>query len=1402
MIYLLRFSYRSNIGVILLKPSRSTVFLLALIISSLLSSFCFAQISAEISFTNFGIEDGLVMNTTLSSCQDSNGYLWFGTETGLCRYDGISFKTFIHDRMDPLSLSDDYVYALCPDEKGGVWIGTLNGGLNYYDAQSGKFRSWQSNNSGLSSDAIYELYLGKKNQLWIGTLGGGVDCLQIDSGEIRVFRYEKTNSYSICSNFIWSLLEDTQGRIWVGSRGKGLSILDPVTGKSKPFHLPFEHERSSLHVTSLSLSQSGNILIGTDGDGFHIYDPRIGDFQTFRKDDNNEDSLSSNRVWNLFEDDEKNIWVATRGGGLNCLSAQSGRFSSYQFQPDKDTSICSNYISSVIQDRFSMLWATSLTGGICRFDKKNRNFTTYRKNIYKGKGLLSFNVYAILEDSKKRLWVGTMDGGLTCIDRKRQTVKHYLHQKDDSDSLSHNYIRALVEDRQHRIWIGTWGGGVDCFDPESESFVHYSTRTSMQRLSNDYIWTLFLDSSNRLWIGSEGGVDRLHLDSGQYSHYQHDKNDSASLYTNRVWSIDEDSKHRIWVGLWGGGLNRYDSIFDNFETIPVPKNKSISKNKSHTRMISISPDDKLWLGALGDGLKCYDLNTKQWSLYSQIDGLVNNRVYSILVDADGKIWVSTNGGLSAFDPISEKWKNYHVRDGLQSNEFNGGSGFASDSGELFFGGVNGLNSFFPDRITENSTPPEVVLNDLYCNSSIVNVGQELFGKVILDRSLNSVSHIRIPPKVHTFTLSFVALHFQDPGKNEYQCRLLKYSKDWEPIGRNHSKTYANLFPGKYTFEVRAANKDGYWSEPISLAIIIERPYWQSWWFRLFWLVTIICLFIVIYLKRLKYYQLQYTRMQNKHLELQKQVKMCKTLEKKRLHLYEKQMTILNSISDTVIVMDASGVVIQLNPVARAYCYCPDRIEEGLHFDQMFRLMNVDTHQPHQGILESALSGHKSVEFGFPMELVCPDGSQKKVLGNISPILEENDVLIGAVFVMRDISDQYKLEEQFRRAQKMEMLGTLAGGLAHDFNNVLGGIIGTLSLATHYMAQEDIPIEKVNQYLTTIEKAAMRATDMVSQLRMLAQKQPLSFQIQDLNEILSHTVEICRNTFEKSVKLSFVKNDTPACVYADSASLDQVFLNLCMNAAHAMTIMRSDIGAYGGDLKISILFCQADQPFVDKFPHASESAYWQVRVSDTGVGMDPYTISKIFDPFFTTKRNHNGSGLGLAMVYNILSQHKGFIDVHSIPGEGSEFKLFFPARSDESPLEDPSVLSEELITGIGNILLVDDEYVVRETASEMLKTCGYKVYAAASGREALEQFKRYPDFYDLIILDLSMPEMPGDQVFCEMKRMNPNACIMISSGAENDPRIMKLQSLGCEGFLSKPYSLQMISKQVHKYLKKS
>lgn len=814
-----------------------------------------------IRFEFISSEQGLSQNVVTCILQDRRGFMWFGTEYGLNRFDGYTFRKYKNNPKDPSTLPANTVTLISEDNSGNFWVGTVGGGLSLFNHEKETFIRFPYKNDSDPNpdpdiDIIKTFHEDRGGVFWVGTWGG---LLRFDPKKQTWTRFfhKPGNPGTLSDSRIWSFCQDHKGIIWIGTDKGGLNAFNPKTEKFSHFlHKPDDpNSLSSNNVYALFEDSKKNLWVGTQG-GLERFDRDTGTFIHYRHHPEKKDSLSNNRVRTIFEDSRGRIWIGTEGGGLNQMKSFSkGTFVSYRHQPNNPHSLRHNTIRYIMEDRNGCIWIGTFGGGINRIDPQMQQFIHVIGDASNPNNLSSNEITCLFEDNNGILWIGTSDSGLNRYNPGTEKFKFYKYSSVDPMSLSSNDLTAIYGDKDGTLWIGTWGGGLNRFNRETGTFTRYKfiEGTNKGPGSND-IFCFNEDQDNNLWIGTwQGGLNLFLREKNKFVYYKHDPRVAKSISNNGVTFIYPDREHEeiLWIGTYSGGLECFNRHTGNFEHYPHnPRNpNSLSHNSVLSLYISPHNPEVVWVGTNGGGLNKFNQNTNQWKFYIEDDGLSNNAILGILEDKNKNLWMSTHRGLSRFNPGKEEFTNYYAEDGLQHNEFYQGAFYKGREGQFYFGGINGFNVFVPEGIKQNSYIPPVVLTDF----KVLN--REDFK---LEKSILETKEIRLSYK-DTFSFEFAALNYTASAKNQYANKLELEGSDnkWVQMKHKRDITFSTLSAGEYVFRVKGSNNDGVWNEVgASVKLIITPPFWSTWWFRVLLVFSALGILFVMYKLRVRRYKIQ------------------------------------------------------------------------------------------------------------------------------------------------------------------------------------------------------------------------------------------------------------------------------------------------------------------------------------------------------------------------------------------------------------------------------------------------------------------------------------------------------------------------------------------------------------------
>ena len=828
--------------------------------------------SQEIRFKHLTINDGLSQNAVFAILQDSKGFMWFGTKDGLNRYDGYSFTVYQHNSFDSTSISDNYISSLFEDSRGTIWVGTLSGGLNCFQRETETFKrisykSSASENPGNSE--ILSITEDSVGNIWAGTRGDGLLRLSIKNGKInnKQFVQQKGIEKSLSSNIVSALYFDSGGTLWIGTEeGLNKFVSDEENFVHYSIHTKNPNAPESpldRSINSIHESRNGDLWLGTlsgivkfeRGSGNYKLFPH--QFEIFR--------YGWGNIKNIIEDFSGNLWLSAPGE-LMMFDTESKSYTYFKNDPLNPQSVSYNSISTGCIDKTGILWFGTSGMGISFYDPKASRFSTLIRKEESSSRISGFSVRSVLEGENDFVWIST--DVLYRWNRKTGELKSYETSSNNLNAFGNTGAWSMIKSSDGKIWTATTEG-LYRYDPSTENVRQYKFNPdNPSGLPHKEVYTVFEDNAASIWILTENFFSKLvDIEKGLFQHFRYY---SGPVYNEQVRPVIYQDRNGIfWLGTKDGLIrfNLQNQSFKNYRNDPG-KHSTINNNLIKSICGDpFKPDKILWIGTAGGGLNRFNIDEEIFTHFTEKEGLPNNVVYGILPDDNGNLWLSTNKGLSKFSPNNAgnpdkgTFRNYDVRDGLQSNEFNTGAYFKSKKGEMFFGGINGLNYFYPDKINDNPVRPDLVFTRIKIRDRYISPRDS---NSILQKTITETNEIILPYDVDVITFEFAALDYSAPEKNQYAYKLENFNDSWIYSGSVRTATYTNLSAGEYIFRVKGSNNDGIWNEKgIALKVIITPPWWNTWWsYILYGFLFLSCLYWI------RHYELNRIKLKNQ-LKLEK-----------------------------------------------------------------------------------------------------------------------------------------------------------------------------------------------------------------------------------------------------------------------------------------------------------------------------------------------------------------------------------------------------------------------------------------------------------------------------------------------------------------------------------------------------
>jgi len=1050
--------------------------------------FAFSQQNLEL-FERISTKNGLSQSVVTSILQDSKGFIWVGTQDGLNRYDGYSFKIFKTKKSVSNSISGNYIQAICEDRNGNIWIGTKDKGLNKYDRKTERFERYNSDSTNLSNSlsdsSVTSVFEDSKGVLWIGTANG------LNSFDYKTNRFSKftliNESVNTGLNTINSISEDKDQNLWVGTEN-GLIKIAASRKTLKTYRNNSANKTSisdnQIHV--IFVDKEGEVYIGTN-QGFDIYNKFLDSF--IRIQFNNQDQ--GIEIYSITQDKRGNLWIGTFGNGLIRYNKKQESFSEFVNIPSFSQSLSCNYIFSLCIDRSGLLWVGTYgdegSGGINKLDLTRIKFNKLYAEAKNDNSLLSNDINAIFEDSQANIWIGT-DKGISIFNQKNRKYSH-IQKKNTSKSLSDNTVYSIIQDSRKNFWIGTASGGVNFlsysnFINQKFEFSYFQTSSKYNKISSNNILSLIEDKTGIIWVGTDNGINRINENGQVIDQIVNSEATPNVLPDNLIQCLFQDLDNKIWIGT-SQGLAYFDKMAKKF----VKPNIPVLASKISVYCITQDSDGFLWLGTEGAGIIRIDVKNNIGSVYTTKNGLPDNYIYGILPDQQNNLWLSTNTGLSRMvkgtlsnytiiNYSSGKWLNY------SSNNvgFNIGAFHKNNGGVIYFGCSEGVLYFNPLDIRGNIFIPPVVFTSFQLGLKEVEISP--LGETPLKESIAETKEVEVPLQHKRITIEFAALNYIESEKNEYAYKLEGVDDDWIYSKNVRRAEYSGLSHGTYIFRIKASNNNGIWNEEGAvLKIVIPPPFWQTVWFILILIVSGV--FSIVWWNRKR---LSRIRQQKEQLEVLVEQRTEEIMQQKE-EIQEK----------AELLRQANEELNTTNEELNA------------------TLENLKTAQT-QLIESEKMASLGQLTAGVAHEINNPINF---ISGNVPPLKRDIDDILSILNQYEHLVSKHGFQLQFEEVYQLKK------ELDYDY-----------------------VVDEINNLINGISEGATRTTAIVKGLRNFSRLDEDDMKLANINEGLESTILILRNKIKNKAEVITHYGQIPE-VICYPGKINQVFMNIINNAVDAL-----------------------------------------------------------------------------------------------------------------------------------------------------------------------------------------------------------------------------------------------------------
>lgn len=787
----------------------------------------------------YSVKDGLSQGIVTSITQDNKGLMWFATEDGLNRFDGYSFSVFKYspDNQEE-GAADNFVQHVFKDSEGSIWSSSRRG-LYHFDQSREQFHSYPYNVPSFVND-ITCIIEGKDKSLWIAWYVSGFASFNKNTKQYTAYTTETLPSLTTNSSI--TIYEDSFGLLWIGSQSDGLNVYQVRNGQvlKNREDLSDKTILPSFYVKCIAEDHNGNIWIGTTK-GLVVYLRSADKFHVFNTAGY---PVKNKGIFSLLADSDKKLWIGTQGEGVYKLDLMDFNIHAVNDLSFEHINVLDQYnvsrhtVRALYEDKDKNIWMGTHGDGIYMISSTDKNFVSIRQKHYIKSAESFVQFYGMCNDKAGNLWLGTDGDGLYKMSIQGDIMRHYTAD-GKRGSLTDDAILSAYRDHDDNLWFGSYAHGLFLYNEETDSFQNFNhaVSDSTSHMGNQ-VRLIYEDSKQNIWVGaSRGGLCRVNKKEGVFKNFSK----TGTLKHIDVRAMVEDKAGGLWIGGYGDGLHYLTPGTGSFKRFFYESEERNLLKSNVVSALALDARDRLWIGTGGGGLSVYDPGKNELVRFSEQNGLINNTIYAIQIDETGKVWVSTNKGISKFDPESQRFFNYNSFDGIQEGQFNPGSSlYNSNEAYMCFGGSQGATIFYPEKVVENVMMPDVMISGFQLFNKPVAVGSPYNDEnTVLQKAISETKEIVLRHNQSVFTFEFVALNYSFPEKNQYAYKLEGLERDWNYVGTQRTATYRYLSPGDYVFKVKATNQDNVWPDRYtSLELVILPPFWKTPWAYLLYSIAI------------------------------------------------------------------------------------------------------------------------------------------------------------------------------------------------------------------------------------------------------------------------------------------------------------------------------------------------------------------------------------------------------------------------------------------------------------------------------------------------------------------------------------------------------------------------------------